>query len=415
MPFPQIPYGYFQGEEKPNLPTPKTTILFSPLERVVLGNEVLLNAVENGILVLPSSEVEINPKILEGFRCFADWAIAKNSDSRRRAKSKINDFCSTEYPTNYEAFSYLVSLQQNNANTLLKGGLLELKREIEYEYMPLRNARLRFYFEPHSVETSAEYEDVKNELRSDLFGIFVKGEKNIFFQERVSRNKMDLEKEDLLRNQGIEKYKSFVMSLVYSDFLKHYKRLPKDKELYKHLETVRGMVRQEIVPIFSYHLATAEVLDEFVAKGYEINEEFERTTLPSLAKYRDDNGEARDDTFSTFKNSILYVHNTSKSRNVSIIKQVNEIAQMAEENNIRTNIFIRLGTNHAILLQSLPIRLRRATLGSTVVPLSTPNKNVDRLFRMLLSDLQIDDETWKLAFEETKRSKLSALFEFNDR
>lgn len=414
IPFPEIPFGYFDGEEKPILPTYRTTVLFDPLEKIVLADDRLRNIVESGGLILPPSGIEINPQLMEGFRYLADWAIASNSDSRRRAKSKINNFCNNTYPTNYQALAYLISVQQNNRNTALSSGLEELTREIEYEYKPLTNVRLRFYFEPHSVETQEEYEDVKNELRSELLGIFVKGEKNIFLQERVSRNKQDMEEDDRLWADGLEKYKSFLMTLIYSDFLKNYKRPPSDPELYKHLERIKGFVRQEMAPKFSYHLLTAEVLDEFVARGYEINEEFEKTILPSIAKYKDDNGDARNDTFSTFKNSILYIHRTSKSRNLSIIKQASEIAQCAEEDGKKTNIFIRLGTNHALLLKSLPIRLQKATVGSSVVPLTTPNKNVDRLFRIFFSDLQVDEKTWKLAYEETKRNKLNALLEIND-
>ena len=45
LPFPQIPYGYFDGEVKPDMPTAKTTSLFNGFEKIALEDDRLLDAV----------------------------------------------------------------------------------------------------------------------------------------------------------------------------------------------------------------------------------------------------------------------------------------------------------------------------------------------------------------------------------
>lgn len=373
MPFPQIPYGYFDGEVKPDLPTPKTTLLFDPIEKMVLGNDKLLIAVEQGKLVLPPTETEIKQELIEGFRCFADWAISGNSDTRRKVKAKIYEFCDKNYPMNYESFSFLISLQQHSRNSIFRNGLEELKREIDFEYKPLTNTKLQFLFDPHSVETSEEYRDVKNELRQELSEVFVKSEKNIFFQERVYENKLDLEEDERLRAEGLEKYKSFLMSLMYSDFVRTFRKKPTNQELVEHVGKIREKVSPETAPKFSYHLLTAKVLDEFVKEGFEVEMVFEKAILSSQ-KHKTDDGNFRYDRLADFKESVMWIHNTSKLRNISIIRQVDEVAQNAEENNEKTNIFVRLGTNHAILLRSLSVRLRKTVTGASIVPQITRDK-----------------------------------------
>lgn len=411
-PFPDISHDYdYEGKVNPSLPTAKDSQLFDSLEKLVMGNQTLLKAVEDHRISLPSRDFAIESTGVVAFQVVAEFVLAKNSEQRRKKRDQLLDFCQRD-PLGYSNVLTNIQMQMGQPDNLSKGILDHLYQEIK----PPEFFRGRWYFQAHVMPDPDHREDIKGKTRQQIEQVFVKGEKNTFFFEEFGGN---MYRNDQVFQRGFNLYRSVRKAVIYTSLF-----------LSDHVEPTRAVVEKGVENVYkrinlnlrggdndklAYRWIVAELLDEFIDEGYDISIVHERgsekhkaddlTTKQSAIEsgLKNDNL-SLDDFKRSYSSFIAKLDRDQSDRDRIIISQMEEFSRLVEQIKEKTNFFGMLGTLHQGLISRLPLRLRGVTAHAisedTHIVVAEESKAIDQLTGKLQRGEPISESLWEEAWKE---------------
>ena len=251
-PFPNIPQGGFEGEGLPQKPTIQTSLLISDSEKSVLQNPVLLSAIESGKIIVPH-DTESTPLVISAAALVSDLIFAGNAQDRRKKRDALSSYIRSNFPTNYNVMSMLLSWQSN----------VELSEQIGVLPATPRNASVALLLREHQIITMNESARHEEELSKSLGEVFKKDRLNYYVFEAATGG-------DELFYEGFEKFGSFMYARGYSNIKRANpntnrvtRETIKDKLRYLLLESLQSHTDR-------FRYSTYVVLDNMLNVGYKI-------------------------------------------------------------------------------------------------------------------------------------------------
>lgn len=351
-PFPEIAhYPPYEGESNPNLPTPRNTVLFSPLERIALNNQAVLAQVEEGKFAIP--DVEVSQTTIEGFQLLSNWVIARNSDQRRRARESMKHFSQGEFPTTYNILGRIIGTQQKIPLVQSRANFAQLSGEIGTVCEVPRDLHIEFYFCAHEIADLSEFEKFKDQLSVKASQTLKREERNVVFLENVEGSK-NLTRVRYI--EGFRKYKSFYKAQLYEavyDYCMEMYGAPPDEDTINYVQANMDTTNLRTGEA-GFQTAVNEVLDQFLDEGYDIDVEVERS-------FKDSHNAEELEAISRNAKSpeqgremLAILARDFRTRNIVVAQQITGIANEAVKKGTKTNLLVIFGSLHYEILDLLP-------------------------------------------------------------
>lgn len=342
-PYPHIPIGQLPEDiplSREALPTPQSTVLFSPAEKLVMQDPRLLKLVEeaNGRIAIP---ISLDHTSVQPFFLVASMMAAEDAHVKKDSMSSLRNFSWGKFPLNYNAVSYQLAVQYDENDERGQMKLDNTAKELGVFIQPPQHIDFSFVLEEHSlqVEEPDAYETKKQAMKDHFQEVFKPREKNVVIVENVEKGfsaKLFID--------GIKKYRSFTKALYYSSYVLQFRSEPSERDLY-----VLGYIAKatgKAHPHGAYYRVMYETLDELNEEGYHFRIAFENGKDIDISS-----------RFQTVHDVIQWHEKkkeNTKTRDIAVAKQITAMAGEYRDCPKRVNILAVFGTEHHTLPEYLP-------------------------------------------------------------
>lgn len=220
---------------------------------------------------------------------------------------------------------------------------------------PSSFARVRMRFQRHAVENPKDYENIRDNLATEMKAVYKKGETNILFLEQaVSFNDFDKKFSAAYKKYG-SAMKAYA-SMIFPDSGKSGPQLMavemKAKTLVSEVKKIIAAGGGDLYKISLYNLANYEAVDTLLNEGFKIKfayEEYEKFkgSPDEIVKYMEVTREKQ--------------LTTDRARNRKIVQDILDIIKDADSTRSNTNILLTMGSFHIFLVDLLTENLRPIT------------------------------------------------------
>lgn len=408
-PFPEIPHDRdYEGIRDLLLPAAQDSVFFDSVEKAVIGDPQLLQAVEAGRIFLPAQNItESDSQDAIAFLLVAKFVLAGNSVVEKGSRfSHLQDFCRSNFPSDYEKVLAMIHMQMGKVDQSSQVAVDQLYQELK----PPEYFRARWYFQAHALGDNAQSASLKQELKEQMEQIFVKGGKNICFLEETNSPDSAWSKgSESIFQKGFELYHSFRKAAVYHDLCSANGKEPTQEQIEVSLGTLYLNLPHSQHPtanMMRYRLAFLELLDEYMNAGYEISVIHEKilrkpldtTLLLQQSGLVKDNLSLDDYKKATIRLNAAFMKN-AKERDELVVSQVESLVKLTETKGQKTNFFGLRGSLHNRLISYLPVRIQAVTdyTISKDTYLPENGKPIHEVDRRLAEGESIPDSLWEEA------------------
>ncbi len=272
----------------------------------------------------------------------------------------------------------------------------------EGEIKPPKNVKVGLLFQPHEIESKAEFFATKKKLKDFFTRTFSPGEKNIFLREDSHSDEHGLTfRAD--SEEGFDRYASFREAAVYAQLkgslagsgveITNVPNLDEDVRKFVTLKDKAALENLHEHPAATYTWMELQVLDELNEEGYNVKKVYETGVSEKLAWSGTWN-------LPEYQEALQRIAEQQVTRNRQIPEQITSLVEEAEQQPDETNIAGLFGTNHQVLVDDLPERIRAVTDTSGSASLGDdPETRVQIMLMNGTSVADIPIELWREARE----------------
>lgn len=336
---------------------------------------------------LPTKETSIftgaEEREVEGIMLLADFIRTEG-----RAFEPIVGFCRSreEYALMQGLIqSQLNGIDEQRGNTRrLRGYYDTLTNVLNEEFTPVPSFNLHCRFERHAISNNGEGIKQKALLKSSMKECFVKGETNIaFFEDPYGQFK-----DTRIWSQVLGQKNSFIRAYIC-----HKNGVNIPESVYKqYFNREQGQVYGINGDAMERYIwMTLEILDELQNEGYSISYLFEDAIKREVPRYKPG--------LENFKATTMFVVNGSLGRNKRMARQILELEERSKKGKTKTNLFFLLGTQHSVIMNILPARLRFNSVVRVEHLIEGP---VDIIVNKLLNGVDPSEDEWRKALATVK-------------
>lgn len=290
----------------------------------------------------------------------------------------------------------------------------------EGEVKPPKNVKIGLLFQPHAIESKKEIAPTKKKLKTFFTRTFSKDKKNIYLAEDAYSDEQGQNFRDNCE-EGFERYGSFRAAAVYAQLKETFEKMQENERqegktiklqglsvtdvptLDKDIHKIMAEKEQEVLhnpsnhPEASYTWVKYQVLDELIADGYDIKRVYEEGADKRVAwqgKW----------SFFQYQEEMQKIAQHLIKRNGQIQNKIVSLVETAEKQSDDTNIAGVFGTNHRIIVDDLPERIKAIIDLSGSSPIEdNPENRVEFLLVGGTPVSEIPHELWRAASEWSAR------------
>lgn len=251
--------------------------------------------------------------------------------------------------------------------------------------------RVSFRFEPHHGR-----EQYRTDQVQQMKGIFNKNQRNLLFLEGVSDDYVGSDN----WMEGFNKYPKgtrFISAYAYACLRRE--GVPSEKITHERISDFTSRIFNGEPSMGQYIARKMMAADELELDGYKIEpllEEPMDEEINSKSKVGSNATKALNNLASASNSEVKDLSTQIHSRNQKIIKQLEEVGGQAENTDIKTNVYVSLGTVHNTLVVDLPENLKEC-----VVAASTNDEKVPvagRLYEKLYEKSESENKKSRSGF-----------------